>query len=181
VTGPTPFDGSGRLVVKTNALGGEYVITFAPVQYYLTPGPQTNTLSGPAPLVFRGNYTFADANNNRISDAWEQEQFSEISPGRTAQTDTDADGFSDSAEFVSGTNPNDVSSKLEISTLRVLTGGRVEVTWPSVAGKTYRLLGSGDGTTWQSLSGEIRATGAQGSYTFTSGGGLYLFKIELIP
>jgi hypothetical protein len=181
VSGPTAFDGSGRMVVKTNALGGQYVATFAPVPYYQTPAPQTNMLVGAAPLVFQGNYTFADANNNRISDLWEQEQFNEISPGRTTSTDTDADGFSDLAEFASGTNPNDESSKLQISTLRLLSNNRIEVTWPAVAGKTYRLLGSTDGTSWQAYGGELRATGAQGSYTFTSGGGFYLFKVELIP
>jgi hypothetical protein len=181
VTGPAPFDGSGRSMVRTNALGGEYVVTFGAVPYYVTPPPQTNTLTAAAPLVFRGNYTFSDANNNRISDVWEQEQFGEISAGRTAQTDSDADGFADSAEFVSGTNPNDGASRLEISTLRVLSNNRVEVTWPSVAGKTYRLLASTDGRNWQTYGGEMRANGPQTSYTFTSSGGFFLFKIELIP
>ena len=181
VTGPTPFEGTGRSGVRTNALGGEYVVTFAAVPYYVTPPPETNTLTAAAPVVFRGNYTFADANTNSISDAWEQEQFGEVSAGRTAHTDSDADGFTDSAEFASGTNPNDDSSKLELATLRMLSNNRVEVAWPSVVGKTYRLLRSTDGKTWQSFAGEIRATDAQTSYTFTSNGGFFLFKIELIP
>ena len=181
VAGPTPFNGTGRLVVRTNALGGEYVVTFSAVPYYVTPPPQTNALTGVAPLVFRGNYTFADANNNSISDAWEQEQFGEVSAGRTSQTDTDTDGFSDAAEFVSGTNPTDSGSKLELTTLKMLSSNRVEVTWPSITGKTYRLLGSTDGKTWQTHGGEIRATGAQTTHTFATSGGFYLFKIELIP
>jgi hypothetical protein len=151
------------------------------VSYYLTPPPQTKTLSGPGPLLFEGNYTLTDSNSNGMSDTWEQEQFGEVSPGRTPQSDTDADGFTDLAEFASATNPNDDASKLQVGTFRFLSNNRVEVTWPSVAGKTYRLLGSTDGQTWQSHGSDIRATGDQSSYTFTTSGGFSLFKIELIP
>ncbi len=181
VSGPSSFTGAGRSFVRTNALTGEYTITFDPVPYYNTPPPQTSTLTANNPLIFRGDYTLTDANNNGMADSWEQEQFGEVSPARTPQTDTDGDNFTDQAEFSSGTNPNDSASILQVSTLRFLSNNRVEVTWPSVAGKTYRLLGSTDGNNWTSYGGDIRATGTQSSYTFTTNGGFSLFKIELIP
>lgn len=183
VEGPTPFAGTGRSAVKTNALGGEYVVTYAPVPYYSTPPPQTNSLTAAAPLVFHGNYSFADANSNRISDSWEQEQFNEISPGRTAQSDTDVDGMTDFGEFIASTDPNDTASKLEVAAVETLANNRLRIHWPSASGKTYQLLGSTDGKIWQLFSGGIPSGGAQTTYTLTLGSGnrSSLFKIEVLP
>lgn len=184
IFGPTPITGSGRSLVKSNALGGEYVITYSPVPYYKTPPPQTNQLTGAAPLVFRGTYTFADANNNQIPDAWEQEQFGSISPARTGAEDSDGDGLNDRAEFVAGTNPKDAASKLEMKDAAVLTGNRIQLAWPSVAGKTYQILGSSDGSSWQTFSAMVHANaGGETSsvVVLPSGSRVYFFKVEVIP
>jgi hypothetical protein len=122
-------------------------------------------------------------NNNQMPDSWEQEQFGEVSGTRTANTDTDADGFSDRAEFVAGTLPTNPSSKLEVATVQMLGNNRVTVTWPATDGKLYQLLGSTDGRTWQSFSAPLEAIGSQVSHTLTvPGTGKHcFFKIEAIP
>ena len=182
VTGPASFSGSGRSYLATNAPVGEYTITFSPVPYYNTPSSQTATLNVGATVVFNGNYEIVDANGNGISDTWEQEQFNEVSAGRTAQTDTDQDGLTDLGEFASGTNPNDPASRLELTRLEVLLPGpRIQLTWPSAEGKTYRLLGSADGQNWIEFSGEIRAAGSETSHAFSPTGSYYLFKVAVIP
>ena len=39
------MSGSGRSLIRSNALAGDYTITFAPVPYYTTPAPETKTLA----------------------------------------------------------------------------------------------------------------------------------------
>jgi hypothetical protein len=48
-----------------------------------------------------------------------------------------------------------------------LSNDRVNVTWPSVAGKIYVIHGSTDGQTWQPFSAPLTATGLQMNHTFT--------------
>jgi hypothetical protein len=183
VAGPTSFSGTGRSMVRSNALTGEYVVTFSPVPYFDTPPIQTQTLTASGRLVFNGNYSFADVNNNRMPDTWEQEQFGEISSTRTATTDTDDDGMTDLAEFISGMNPSDPSSRLQVASVQLLANNRVTVTWPASDGKIYQLLGSTDGRTWQPYSAPMRSTGSQVTHTLTAPttSNFCLFRIEAIP
>ena len=183
VLGPTSFDGSGRSLIRSNAVAGEYTITFSPVAYYNTPAPETKTLASSSRIVFNGNYTFTDVNNNRMPDAWEQEHFGEVSSTRTATTDTDSDGQTDLGEFVSGTDPNDPASKLLVARIQVLSNGRVTVTWPATSGKAYVLLGSSDARNWQPYSPPTVASGSEVSYTLTapSTDNSLLFRIEARP
>lgn len=182
VSGPTPFEGAGRSLIRSNALTGQYVIVYSAVPYYDTPPPQTNILAAGAQILFSGLYTFPDANQNGISDRWEQENFNEISPGRTAATDTDQDGATDTAEFRAGTNPSDPQSRLEVASATVLSNNRVKVEWPSASGKTYRILGSRDGVVWEVFSAPIRCGSTETSFVLPAPSGqVYFFKLELLP
>lgn len=180
--GPTPTRYSGQYYTRSNALAGEYVITFHPVPYYITPAPQTNVLTGDAPLIFRGTYQFPDANKNGISDEWEVATFGEVAPSRTIETDSDNDEVSDYAEWVAGTDPADPESKFVVHELTVLPNHRLELSWPSVVEKTYRVLSSPDGRIWQEVT-TIRATSDQTKFVITppASGNVLLFKIEVVP
>jgi len=169
-------------LVIPNAPLGEYSITFGDVPFYQTPPPQTNTLSF-SNLVFRGNYTFTDSNQNGMSDAWEQQHFGAVSPSRTRQTDTDNDGFTDYAEFVGGTDPRVTTSRLQFTMPARLADGSVQLEWPSVAGRAYRVEGSADGIAWEPLSGFIRAEGNSTSFLLpapTPGAPIF-FRLEVRP
>ncbi|HEX7860906.1 MAG TPA: S8 family serine peptidase [Verrucomicrobiae bacterium] len=182
VAGPTQIDGTGRSLIRSNALAGEYTITFSPVPYYTTPAPETKTLTANSKITFNGNYTFADVNNNRMPDAWEQEQFGEVSSTRTSATDTDSDGLTDLGEFVSGTTATDANSKLQVTTVTMLPSNRVSVSWPAANGKVYQLFGSTDGRTWEPYSQPTTATGAQVTHTLTApAGNSCLFRIQALP
>jgi hypothetical protein len=182
VSGPTPFEGAGRSIVRSNAVAGTYVIRFEAAPYFDSPPNQTNVLAANGTIVFAGVYSFPDANANGISDYWEQEQFNEVSPARTASTDTDDDGFTDAVEFQAGTNPTDPASLLEVGAAEVLSNNRVQLAWPSAAGKTYRIMGSRDGVVWEAFSVPIRASAGQSTFTIPAPAGqAWFFKIELMP
>jgi len=85
--------------------------------------------------------------------------------------DTDGDGMSDADEVQAGTSPTDVTSLLAISEI---TWGRVsraiEVHWPSVSGRHYRVLRSMDpaGSSCYPIGTNIAATPVENIYTDTN-------------
>jgi hypothetical protein len=158
ITGPTNLAASGRLVT-TNVPPGQYVITWAPVPYYLTPPPQTNIVTTNTSLMFSGAYTFPDANSNGISDLWETQFFGSAAPGHTADTDSDHDGASDIAEFLVGTNPTDTGSALRLKGPLPQANRTVRFEWPTVQGRDYVLEVGNDLRTWQLVSASLHGDG----------------------
>ncbi|MGV3664405.1 MAG: DUF1800 family protein [Prosthecobacter sp.] len=80
-----------------------------------------------------------DTNANQQSDIWEMLYNAANFP---AAGDNDRDGFSNAAESVAGTNPQDPKS-FPRSTL-VSGAGGMHLSWPSAPGKRYRIHGSAD-------------------------------------
>lgn len=56
ITGPATFSGAGTTATFPNAPTGDYTITFGAVAGYVTPQPQSKTLSAGNTLVFSGQY-----------------------------------------------------------------------------------------------------------------------------
>jgi hypothetical protein len=182
MTGPMNRNGRGSLRL-TNAPPGTYSVTFGAVPYYYTPPAQTYTLAAFSTVVFRGNYTFDDANNNGISDAWEVHYFGSVSPTRTRFTDSDGDGASDYAEFIAGTSPTSSGSALRVAQPVRLPDGTYRIDWPSISGKIYRVEGSTDAVHWIAVSDWLQA--ASSIMTFNVGppapGAPYLFRLQVQP
>lgn len=183
LTGPMNRTGQGISTVFTNAPPGQYAITFGTVLFYQTPAPQTNTLVATGTVLFEGNYTFADANTNGISDAWETNFFGALSSSRTASTDTDGDGMTDYAEFIAGSNPTNAASALALEVPLSPTNGQVQLTWPTISGHAYRLEMSINAATWTPVTDWTLANGAASSYTLTApaSGVAYLFRLAVRP
>jgi hypothetical protein len=146
--------------LSTNIPPGQYVITWQPVPFHDTPAPQTNTLVMGFPLTVRGDYRFADANANGISDAWEVRYFGAAEDGSAGLGDHDGDGVVDRAEWQMGTVPTDPASRLLLGAPEVLPDGRVRFQWPTVSGHEYRLETSNDLTQWLPASNRARGTGS---------------------
>jgi hypothetical protein len=182
MSGPRSRVGQGASFVMSNAPPGQYRITFADVPFYVTPAPQTNTLASLGAITFQGNYSMADANNNGMADAWEQNHFGNVSPGRTRFTDSDSDGFTDYAEFVAGTEPSQPNSTLQLAPPVRLADGAARLEWTSVPGRAYLVEGSSNGTTWSAVSGWILATGNLATFTPPVGpGAAQLFRLQVRP
>ena len=183
LSGPVSRTGGGLNTIIGNAPPGEYGIVFGPVPFYQTPPARTQSLQIPATLVFFGDYTFEDSNHNGMSDAWEQQFFGSVSGARTRFTDTDADGFTDYAEFMAGTNPNAPDSKLALSVPLRLPDGTFRLEWPSVAGRIYRVQGSRDAVGWSVLSDWITAASTTTTFAVPgpSVGAAYFFRVEVRP
>lgn len=179
VTGPTHFTGRGLGAMISNAPAGQYVITFGDVAYYHTPPAQTNTLSAGGQIVFEGNYTFADINSNGIADSWELANFGEVSPARSATTDTDNDGMSDFAEFIAGTDPNSPLPAFRVGAHLSATN-TVCLEWGAVPTRAYRVLESTNGLSWWVCSPWLTTSGTNLSFTVQrlADAPAHMFRIE---
>ena len=183
LTGPSVTrNGHGISSTFSNLPPGQYTVTFGQVPFYQPPTAQTGSVAAGALIALGGNYSFADANSNGMSDAWEQQNFGTVSPTRTRSTDTDGDGAPDYEEFVSGSNPNGAGSYLTVATPEIV-GPNLRLTWASVPGRSYRVEGSLDGFSWGPVTDWARA-----SATFTSATlptqpppTPFLFRVEVRP
>ena len=183
LSGPVSRTGQGVSLLLTNAPLGEYTVTFGPVAFYNTPAAQTNTLDSTNTLVLSGQYTFADANSNGLSDAWELLFFGSVAPGRTPMTDTDRDGVPDLAEFMAGTDPTNATSFLSLLKPVSLSNHAVRLFWPAAVGHGYRVLGSTNAANWDPLTDWIRASVTNTSTTVSglTNSSSYWFKLEVRP
>ena len=180
LSGPSGRNGSGRWTAITNAAPGQYILEFGDAPHYLTPAPQTNTLSGGGTVVFNGNYSFPDANTNGIPDGWEASNFGHVATNRTRFTDTDGDGQSDYAEFVAGTDPNNPPPAFRLTAQ--LVNGQVKLSWPSPTNIAYRIRAASHlaAANWQIYSGWFPASGTNTSFTLPAptNGAPGLFRVE---
>ena len=186
VRGPTNFTalvGSGRWFNVFDAVPGEYVVRWSPVEHYLTPAAVTNRV-GTNALVINGRYEFPDANKNGISDLWESAYFSRILGDDAApEIDSDGDGFSNHSEFQAGTDPKDPASSLRLNLPSGGVNAPIRVSWPSEARREYLLEISDDLQRWTVASDARIGTGGLMTNTIPAllGQGRYYFRVRVQP
>jgi uncharacterized protein (DUF1800 family) len=98
---------------------------------------------------------FIDRNGNGMSDVWEAAHGESLDPDE----DLDGDGFSNRDESLSGTDPFDAESRLEIGSVERPAGSLVRVEWPTVAGVRYRLVASSNLRHWYPVGEAVTGNG----------------------
>ncbi|CAI8329876.1 MAG: Uncharacterised protein [Opitutia bacterium UBA7350] len=90
-----------------------------------------------------------DTDGDGLMNDWELQNFSTLSLANSL-TDSDIDGVLDIDEQTADTDPNDWNSRL---TGAIQPGvGEFTITWPSIAGKSYRFWVSNDLSNWSTES-----------------------------
>ncbi len=122
-----------------------------------------------------------DTDGDTMNDGWEATYRDPLDPGN-ANADPDGDGATDFQESVAGTDPDDQSSVMRITSI-VPVGSHIVIIWSSVPGKSYQVLTNANLTTaFSLLSGVIPSGGASTVYTNTSPTGTTKFyKVLVLP
>jgi len=137
--------------------------------------PVTGTASAP---VSATTYTELES--------WRHTNFgtTQDSGNATDSADPDGDGWTNSQEYASGTDPNDRTSLLRISSLETDTQD-VTVGFPTVVGKSYRVEKSAtlSGGTWITVADTVAGTGATVEITDIGArsGPRWFYRISVLP
>ena len=93
--------------------------------------------------------------------------------------------MSDVLEAVAGTDPNDAASVLKLAAAVSQSPLRVTLRWPSVFGKTYRVISTTNLTEgiWVDVSGDIVAKGNTSSWTHAPAPGspVGIYRLRVLP
>jgi hypothetical protein len=129
----------------------------------MPPWPVAADGTGPSMEVIDINGDYADGTN------WRASSEPAGSPGYAgAGPDSDGDGVPDSTEALFGTNPASASSRPAAAAAVAPGTGHVTVTWPFVAGVTYRVETSTDLASWSTAATVV----GTGSWTDTATAGV---------
>jgi hypothetical protein len=142
----------------------------------IAPWPLASDGQGPSLEVIDVNGDY----NNGLN--WRASYEPEGTPGFESQgQDSDHDGIPDSVEALFGTNPNDGNSQA-VATAMMNAIGHITLTWPSVAGRMYRVERTSDLVNWGILQ-TVTAVGTTSNYTDTNtSGALRLcYRIVAVP
>jgi len=122
-----------------------------------------------------------DSDGDAVPDLWETEHGLAVGSA-DAELDADADGQSNLAEYLAGTDPRSFASRLAITAIAVPASDQVTVTWSGVAGRLYRFMTSTDLVTWTALDTTVLlTTGGTQTTTIATGGAVRLFvRIEVV-
>jgi autotransporter-associated beta strand protein len=125
-----PGTGFGRYTLVT--CGGD--LSLGSVALTGIPGGTTAHLS--ASIAGQIDLVIDDSDEDGLPDSWENQYLEGLGSG--PDDDDDGDGQSNAIEFLTGTDPGDGSSRFA-ATVAPLAGNQLNLSWPSVPGKSYRI------------------------------------------
>jgi hypothetical protein len=121
-----------------------------------------------------------DRDGDGLCDAWERYYFLSET-GAVPGEDADADGRSNHAEFMTGTDPTDPHSRFDMRMKLETAPGDFLVNWSSVAGRTYSIETSDDLAAFTPLVQGIRATPPQNSCVIPASAARRFYRVLLDP
>jgi Tol biopolymer transport system component len=146
---------SRRPVASSDGL----TIAFQSYAGNLVPGDYNHALD-----IFVVRLGAGDSDLDGLDDAWEITYFDDLT--RDGSGDSDTDGQTDLHEYISGTDPTNAGSHLEVISIQP-SPNSVRLMWSSVPGKEYQIQirASLSAGAWQNLSSVVRATTTQTSWS----------------
>ncbi len=177
----------GETTVNTNGLGHAVfsfqVQTAAPVGEDVSATATNISTGDSSEFADTMSVSATDSNQDGIPDAWATAHGFTI--GATiANTDSDGDGLTNLQEFYAGLDPRDANSILRLKNI-VRSGSDIQLTFPSVLGRIYRLEWCSDLTTgdWQSLLDGIVGTGSAMQLVDAQGSsaGRRFYRLRVLP
>ena len=155
-----------------DAISGSATVTSVPASGSLFPvGPTAVTCAGTDALGNTATGAFTVTVNSPAM-TWRLQYFgSSDNSGDAADTaDPDGDGWTNRQEFLAGTGPKDRSSLLKFSQMSNV-GGDTQLSFPTIAGKSYRLECSDNlaPDSWTIVQDNISGTGSPVTYTDPNG------------
>lgn len=173
------YPGIGAFVLETDATLTQIqatrdLNTHGFIVFELSPGSATTLL----PAIGAGATApdEPDTDNDLLPDSWERRWFGNLTTGGL-ETDTDADGLSDHAEYSAGTDPTQSTPGLSLAVR--WNDGQVAVSFPARAvdapgyqnaARHYRLesaVSLAPGVIWEAVPGFADRTVASGTETLT--------------
>ena len=114
----------------------------------------------------------ADSDGDGIPDWWENQYNLGDLASMDATTDGDKDGLLDLDEFILGSNPNDPASGRPAPVLTNVPGSGFTVSFQTMTGRTYQVVGSDDltlpSTSWPIIGAPVQGDGTVKSVTDSS-------------
>jgi len=152
-------------------------------QHYIQINYNGDGLNLQASRLVRVNlFGVVDSDGDGLPDSWETQNHlnpADATGDNGPEGDPDHDGFSNLAEYLAGTDPNDPASLLRI--LNLSNGGQV-ISWQSVPGKNYQVYSTPSLTqALEPLSGDITAYNQNASFTNNLAVGPRFYRIRLVP
>ena len=109
-----------------------------------TSGATTKNRSGFVQFVYAARLN-PDQDRNSLPDEWEIQNFGSV--GQSATADPDGDGTNNELEYLTGTDPNDSTSKFEINERH--DGFLFHLALQTIPQRTYKVYYSRDLETWE--------------------------------
>jgi hypothetical protein len=119
-----------------------------------------------------------DLDNDGIGDIWQMKYNADE---LAAAGDADGDGKSNADEAKAGTDPWSSTDIIKVTDL-TLNGANLEVRWPSVIGKRYKVQSSLDlsnPANWTDATGFLDGSGADIMQAFPAGGGGTFYRVAV--
>ena len=132
-------------------------------------------------LGFNQGIDNPDTDSDGLPDDWENTNFGNL--GQLANGDPDNDGLTNLQEYALGSNPNSASSGMPTVGVSGTTASGFTITFPTVAGRTYQVLGAVSLTSasWTNIGSSISGDGSQKSVTdlLTNAPSSKFYKVQI--
>jgi hypothetical protein len=155
-----------------------------------TPGMRSLVVQQGTNLAYANGFVeistpFPDYNFDHFDDRFQRQYFPRWTvPDAGPAADPDHDGFDNTAEFLSGTNPTDPNSVLRVESVRLDASGAT-VSWPGAPGKKYQVYSRprfSASDAWKPVGSPVVSIGNTVQFLDASATGeLGFYRIQAIP